>query len=277
MAAEDKKQRIKGFIQRGKGEALSKEAPAVSLFSKRELYIPLVAALVTTYIHFWGYAYLKGKLEKVGFDGLEIELTLLESIYQSALSLANIFVSITKTDASLFLATIVGLVIYVYLLNFLNHLTNEQSSQEKRQTKIIEQSGSLLRLRNAFFKINHKSLTQLALIILGSFLILCLLILLTIPYGFGSHHAEEYIKAKRCTHFYWDEVKAERIKGCTKLTLKNQDTISGEVIFKNKELTVFTTGDVSYLLDSSNNIIATTHFHSNPNIQEESPAQEPKP
>ncbi|BDX07181.1 hypothetical protein [Planctobacterium marinum] len=62
----------------------------LALLRNTEVYIPLIAAVIATYVHFWGYAYLKGKLQMVGLGDIEIELSILESVYQASLSFKDI-------------------------------------------------------------------------------------------------------------------------------------------------------------------------------------------
>jgi len=279
VVTEDKKQRLKRFIQKDKGNQVIKETAAVSLLSRRELYIPLLLAFLATYAHFWGYGYLKGKLEIIGFKELEVDMTLLESIYQATRSLPRAMQHLIDLGWLKIVVIVLAIFAYIFVLAALASFTklSKQQLAKKRKQKIEKDPNLAQSIVKEALRITSKSVSK-SFDVLCSFslAILLLLLLLLVPQALGNLDAEKYVKDTICKPIDFENETQKRIKACTQLTPKGQDPISGRILFKNKELTVFVTGDVSYLLDYNNKVIATTRFYSNPNKQAGSPEQESK-
>lgn len=243
------------------------------LIKHKEVLIPLITAVLATYIHFWGYAYLKGKLQMVGLGDIEIQLSILESVYQASLSFRDIVRGVIGIELSTVLLTLVGVIaaFLLYALMFsIGDFIGDFIKEKKKQEPINKDAS------NNIIK-SMKTGTTMSFAVCAVFVFLVFLffvfsstssLLLNIPRSIGQATGKALIENPVCKPVPWKEMEKDRLISCTRIRTQDGEQHSGVIIFKNNQYTILVSNQKSLLLGPQNKIIAWSEVFERPDKTE---------
>ena len=231
------------------------------LFQNKEILLPLITAVIATYIHFWGYAYLKGKLQMVGLGDIEIELSILESVYQASFSFRDIVNGVIGVEQTTVLLVLAGMVIaflfYTVSITLADYFGGFIKPWQTARNSEAALNHSLLKsIRRGAKKSVDICAVYLALVFLFFIFAATSSLLLNIPRAIGQATGESLIENPVCNSVPIEELSKNSNPPCTIMITDAQNEHTGIILFKNSQYTVLITNQKSILLDQQNKIIA---------------------
>lgn len=229
----------------------------------KEISIPLILATLTTYAHFWGYSYLKGKFRVVGLADLQLDISYLESIFQAALSFEGIISGMFKLTNWLELWPLTTLLIIPFLTKVFktSHSISQNDFSLEKKVKKSHSEGLVERIKQGTaFSIISALGTSLAIYLL--FVVLFILwAFLSIPKMAGLEDGKKLVLKAVCKSIDRESETRTRVVGCTRLETESGKKLVGVSIFRNKDYAVFVTNRASYLLNNKNKILECAPVH----------------
>ncbi len=232
-----------------------------------------IGAILTTYSHFFGFSFLKGKLEGAGFPFSNIDPNVNETLHQAAaataISLNALVKAITKGELLKLgisygaLSTIS--VLLILILIFLN---------ERFLMKYNISGSDIVKMKSWPNWIKIISLVGISGI--SGFLlpyIAIILLFVAIAFGWlgltfgeqlGQNQINKAIADEICHQLDWSSYKRDVAMGCTTITLSDGSELHGASLFEDLNQQYFITNYGSYRLDNHLNILSYNCFHVRP-------------
>ena len=263
------KRRFRTRIEANESNNTSKSEDSVravvwSLIKKyKEISIPLIIAIFTTYAHFWGYSYLKGKLRVVGLADLQLDISYLESIYQAALSFQGIIQGVLKLSNWIELWPLTTLLIIPFFMGIFkkSHSVSKKNFSLETKAKPPKSPGIAERIKiGTALTIVSAFGTSLVIYLIFA-VVFVLWAFLSIPRMAGLEDGRGLVSKAICTSIVRDTVSYDRVVGCTRLVTESGKKLVGISIFRNEDYTVFVSNRASYLLNGKNKVLECAPVH----------------
>lgn len=249
---------IKKFSEAVKEDQIQLNKQSISLPNKTFL-LGTLFSMFATYFHFFGYSFLKAKLERLGFDYVNIDLGIQESIYIALEGFTPAIMKLVALDFFfermdfIILLIIMGSVIPIFF-HFVQKTDSKANKIIKAETTFIEW----------YFRAT-KSFKSLALLIpatiigfFGAFVAMFVAIIFVIIFGWmigvlgmlaGDSKGQVISSDGVC--FETKKMEPGRTyQGCREIITKNKQKLFGMKIYENDEYVYIVTNTGAYELSN---------------------------
>jgi hypothetical protein len=243
------------------GSEINDTAQASNFSIARTLIlIGSLLGLPTAYVHFFGFSYLKGKLETLGFDYVDVDLSIQEGFYIAVEGFYPALISVLKLDFTLDLKFFIGLLVLIVLVPIMFYLMQKFPSVivKASEQPIIERvfygsktiKGMLLQVPVLGVYIGSVFL-GIFVLLLGIGLSIWLLAALGM--GAGQAKGKEMFLENVCM----DASKTSdphNYQSCRKIKTTEGQELEGRIIYRNDKYLYFITNDGAYELTNSREV-----------------------
>lgn len=230
-----------------------------------------VFAFITTYTHFFGFSFVKGKLQAAGFYSSDISLDVNETLHEAAAatytgmgSVAKHFFSEENFKTAIVLAVSLP-VTYLFLLG-LKYLKSVGGL--KRPRKAVEYIK--LNFIDKYIAVIKSVVIPFLLAIVGFFLpyiasmiivtlISVLWLGMTLGQNLGEAYTEALIESKVCKPL--SEVKTDIVRGCMAMQLADGSVLSGRILHQDQSTLFFLTNNGSYQINENLEVQYSSCIH----------------
>lgn len=249
------------------------EKPAVE--EKRPFHLMIkwsvVLAFITTYTHFFGFSFVKGKLQAAGFYSSDISLDVNETLHEAAAatytgmgSVAKHFFSYENYKTAIVLA--ISLPVGYLILLGLRYLDDVGGLEKPR--KVVEYIK--LNFIDKYIVLIKTVVIPFLLSIVGfclpyivSMVMVTLISVLWIGMTLGQNLGEAYtqalIESKVCKPL--SEVKTDIIRGCMAMQLADGSVLSGRILHQDQSTLFFLTNNGSYQINDKLKVQYSSCIH----------------
>ncbi len=223
-------------------------------FPNRILVIGSLFGMFATYFHFFGYSYLKAKLEGLGFDYVDVDLSIQESIYIAIEGFAPAIIKLASFE-SLFQR--IDLIVIVFVLGIsiplFFHLIQRNGRSLKSNNKTLfemyfYQTKSLKSLPLMISTTIIASAAGLTALIVSLVSILGIAWLIAALGMMAGHKAGRNMFAEGVCFKIEVLSGEESYQGCRKIRTKDGKNLVGKKVYKNDEYIYFITNSAAYEL-----------------------------
>lgn len=219
--------------------------------------------ILGTYFNFFGYSYLKGMLQQIGFDYVSLNTLPFENIYIAIESFLPVMLSIIKSDfSSYFYKVPVIAVLFggtlVLVFYFINHSNKKEGSFNLVQY-LLDSTKSMLGAAKVFPVISLlMGGVYFALTLAFMGLLIIAYVIAALGMAAGESKGVQLVENAVCV-----EIKntQKTVPGCREITLANGKVIEGIRLFKDDKVTYFITNDAAYELDMNNKVNMSIPIH----------------
>ena len=225
-----------------------------------------IAAAVTTYSHFFGYSFIKGKLAAIGYGNASISPSLDESLYQLADALI-LFVSSFFTNGftweTFYQALLFGAITFFLILVFgyrrvIKNILGSFQKDGNNQNYLGKFKGFWLAVIGFFF---GAAIPYLGIIFV-TFILSVSWLMLSIGGMLGAKYISLQIDdgvCKNTVEVDWKKYPGNYTLGCVQINTgkNNSKPLYGNIIFSDKEKTYFLTSDTAFELDKNRKILSS--------------------
>lgn len=230
-----------------------------------------VIAFVTTYAHFFGYSFVKGKILAAGFHSSNVELHVDETLYQAsagtAVGIGATLRSVLLNDTLAYLSGLFSL--FAAILVVLHFAT------PALQRKLGPHVDTVATWRGKFTlwvkipaSIIFASIFAFVLPYLSVMLVLAAVIAgwagLTAGERLGADHVNDLKQTGVCKALDWSEHEDDLVTGCTHIKLADKSSLRGRFLYLDKSQSYFLTNHGSYHLDVKREVMSATCYHKQP-------------
>jgi hypothetical protein len=202
----------------------------------RLLMVPGIFATLSAYISFFGYTFLKGKLNVAGFSANYVELSVYETIFNAVLGFLHLLKVVGNAVSVGDDATDVIIVVAIVAVGVL-----------------IIRNTAVIRL---------KLFNEIALIFSFAFGMALFLLILLLGYISGIHYMEERIDEGFCKPIVKEYFTNQKIiRGCTKIELNDGGSLSGLTLYEDTNYRFFITNSGSYQINPNQEVVSFNCFH----------------
>ncbi len=249
------------------------EKPAVK--EKRPFHLMIkwsvVLAFITTYTHFFGFSFVKGKLQAAGFYSSDISLDVNETLHEAAAatytgmgSVAKHFFSYEnyKTAIVLAISLPVGYLILLGLryLDDVGGLEKPRKAVEYIKLNFIDKYIVLIKTVVIPFLL---SIVGFFLPYIASMVVVTLISVLWLGMTLGQNLGEAYtqalIESKVCKPL--SEAKTDIIRGCMAMQLADGSVLSGRILHQDQSTLFFLTNNGSYQINDKLKVQYSSCIH----------------
>jgi hypothetical protein len=245
------------------GKSQSSEKPAVK--EKRSFHLMIkwsvVLAFITTYTHFFGFSFVKGKLQAAGFYSSDISLDVNETLHEAAAatykgldSIAKSFFSYETFQTAIFLAVMLPSVfLFVIGLRYL-----EKTSRIEKASNVVQSVKA--KIKNKYVKVVKNTLVTTMLAAVGLMLpylsVMLIVTVISIAWlgmslgqNLGEAYTKDLIEKKVCKPL--SEAKADIVRSCMAIQLADGSVLSGRILHQDQSQLFFLTNNGSYLINEN--------------------------
>ena len=245
---------------------------------------PLVVSATVAYTHFFGYSYLKGKLHGAGFSNPEIDISVQESVLQTANGLIQILSRIIHNDhllwfilkESLAIGSLVAAWVAVIslvlrpLLFFHRKLLDiklpiGQSIKDQTLDNLVTIKNTALVSTTAFFASTLSVVFGILTFIAG---LSAIWFIMHFGYIIGQFVGNELTEDLVCDVRDWGEQENRRL-GCDVINTKDGSSITGLRVYKSKQTIYFLANAGAYELNTEGKILHFRPIHTRSNQSKE--------
>lgn len=213
----------------------------------RLLMIPGVVTVICAYANFFGYTYLKGRLNAAGFSANYIDLNINEAIFSASLGALHVFSLIAEQYAE-YAYWFWGMIIATSVVLILAH--------ESKRFKITHV------INKRFFRYVADFMMWLISGYVIFIAMIALLLLMIFGYALGQHQMKGVIKGDVCKPLQESDFGNNPIlRSCTKTRLANGKDLSGYTIFEDANYRYFLTNKGAYQINPQQEIVAANCFY----------------
>lgn len=231
----------------------------------------LVFAAITTYTHFFGFSFVKGKLQAAGFYSSDISLDVNETLHEAAAATQMGLYSIAKhffSDEVLQTAIVLAVSLPCAYLIIVGLPILESVKGIEKVNGVVQ--GLKSKLRGGFIGFIKKSLISAILSFTGFILpylvamaVVTLISLLWLGMSLGQNLGETYtqnlIEKKVCKPF--SEAKTDIFRGCMAMQLADGSVLSGRILHQEKSKLFFLTNNGTYQINDKLEVQYSSCIH----------------
>jgi hypothetical protein len=217
--------------------------------------------LPTAYVHFFGFSYLKGKLEALGVDYVDVDLSIQEGFYIAVEGFYPAIKNALKFEyLNVEASIVVVLIITIALIPLIFHLMQKFSSSiiKVNEQPIIERvfygsktiKGMFLQMPVVGMYIGSVFLCML-LMLLG--IVLSIWLMAALGMAVGQDRGKEIFLENVCV----DARKTSdphNYQSCRKIKTAEGQELEGRIIYRNDKYLYFITNDGAYELTNSREV-----------------------
>ena len=231
--------------------------------------ISSILAFLTTYSHFFGFSYLKGQLERMGFYSSDVNLMVNESLHLTSSGVAEgvkLIIAHALNDEALLRN---GTLTAVALALTAAFILYEPASKGVARRVVAKVRPNLywlkwLRRLKAPAIILIAGAAGFALQVIGGLLIVFIFSFLWFGLSLGNHlgraSVESLMNEGVCNHeitleaIEWSTVKGEIVLSCASITDEGKK-VYGRIIHQDAKQIYFLTNDAAYHLDAQGKVL----------------------
>lgn len=231
----------------------------------------VVFAGITTYTHFFGFSFVKGKLQGAGFYSSDISLDVNETLHEAAAATQMGLYSIAKhffSDENFQMAIVFAISLPVAYLTLVGLAYLERTRKVDRAKEVIQNIRS--RFRNKYSGAIKKTLISTALAGVGfvlpylvSMAMVTFISVLWLGMSMGQNIGETYtknlIEGKVCKPL--PEAKADVVRECMAMRLSDGSVLSGRILHQEKSKLFFLTNNGSYQINEKLEVQYSSCFY----------------
>ncbi len=249
------------------------EKPAVT--EKRPFHSMIrwsvVLAFITTYTHFFGFSFVKGKLQAAGFYSSDISLDVNETLHEAAAatykgldSIAKSFFSYETFQTAIFLAVMLpSAFLFIIGLRYL-----EKTSRLEKANNIVQSVKA--KFQKKYVEAVKHTLVTAMLAIVGLMLpylsVMLIVTVISIAWlgmslgqNLGEAYTKELIEKKVCKPL--SEAKEDIYRSCMAIQLADGSVLSGRILHQDQSQLFFLTNDGSYQINENLEVLYSACIH----------------
>lgn len=249
------------YVVRGAKSEVSDTGPTSNFsITKLLLLAGSLLGLPTAYVHFFGFSYLKGKLETLGFDYVDVDLSIQEGFYIAVEGFYPALISVLKLDFTLDSKLFLGLLIPILFVPIMFYLMQRfpsaivKASEKSIIERIFEGSktikGMFLQMPVVGIYIGSVFLS-IFIIFLGIGLSIWLLAALGM--GAGQAKGKEMFLEDVCM-VASKTSDPSNYQSCRKIKTAAGQELEGRIIYRNDKYLYFITNDGAYELTNGREV-----------------------
>ncbi len=214
----------------------------------RLLMIPGVVTVFCAYANFFGYTYLKGKLNAAGFSANYIDLNINEAIYNATLGALHVF-SLIAEYFSEYALWLFGMIFAATII-----------------TTIFVHGSKKIHVINIINKHFFSNIADFMMWLISGYVIfiamIALLLLMIFGYALGQHHMTKVIEGDICKPLQNSDFSNKlMVRSCTQTPLADGKYLSGRTIFEDESYRYFLTNQGAYQINAQQEIVAANCFY----------------
>ena len=248
---------------------------AASVAQKRPFYSMIkwsfLFAAATTYTHFFGFSFVKGKLQAAGFYSSDISLDVNETLHEAAAATQMGLYSIAKhffSDENLQTAIVLAISLPVAYLILIGLLHPEKFKGIDKVKGVVQKIKS--KFCNKYIGAIKRTLISAMLAVIGFILpyfvamaMVTLISILWLGMSMGQNLGETYTKGlieeKVCKLF--SEAKADILQECMVMQLADGSVLSGRILHQEQAKLFFLTNNGSYQINDKLEVQYSSCIH----------------
>lgn len=215
----------------------------------------VVFAFITTYTHFFGFSFVKGKLQAAGFYSSDISLDVNETLHEAAAATQVGLFAIAKhffseenfqTALVLFISLPTGFLIvanWSLLVKLFSFVTVDGSNFQNKYVSPLKKLTASILLGGIGFALPY------LITMIMVFAVSMVWLGMSIGQNLGEMHTELSITNKVCKPL--SEAKGSVARECMIVQLNDGSILSGHVLHQEKDQLFFLTNNGSYLLNDN--------------------------
>lgn len=236
-------QKSQGLEKKIENVEKTREEKLYSNRAVRFLMVPGIATIICAYANFFGYTYLKGKLNEAGFAANYIDLNVNETIFSATLGVLHLFALLGECYIG-YIYWIWGVLISVAAGLMLAGSIKKLNILRGASNYVVE-----------FMKRAFSGYVFFTVLIV-------FLLLMVLGYSLGQNQMSGVIKSNVCRQLENGDFNNKSIvRGCTKTQLADGNHLSGVTIFEDSNYRYFLTNKGSYQINSEREIVASNCFY----------------